>query len=38
MGFEPAHNGKGMDFLLAAILPTELSMQTTNSCKSTLDF
>ena len=33
MRFEPAHNGKRMDFLLAATLslPTELSMLTTNT-------
>ena len=29
MGFEPAHNGNRMDFLLAVTLPTELSMLTT---------
>ena len=26
MGFEPVHNGKRMDVLLAATIPTELSM------------
>ena len=31
MEFEPVHNGKRMEFLLAATLPTELSMLTTNS-------
>ena len=31
IGFEPAHNGKGTDFRLAATLPTELSMLTTKS-------
>ena len=30
MGFKPAHNGKRMDFLLAATLPTELSMLIAN--------
>ena len=30
MIFEPAHNGKIFDFLLAATLPTELSILTTN--------
>ena len=30
MGFEPAHNDKRMKFLLAATLPTELSMLTNN--------
>ena len=30
MGFESVHNGK-IDLLLAATLPTELSMLTTNS-------
>ena len=29
MGFEPAHNGKRMDLLLAATLPTELSILIT---------
>ena len=31
MVFEPAINGKRMDFLLAATLPNELSMLTTKS-------
>ena len=30
-GFEPVHNGKRMDCLLAATLPTELSKLTTNN-------
>ena len=33
MGFKPAHNGKRMDFLLAATPLTELSMLTTNIFK-----
>ena len=33
MGFEPAHNGKKMDSLLAATLSTELTRLTTNSCQ-----
>ena len=32
-GFKPVHNGKRMDFLLEASLPTELSVLTTNSLK-----
>ena len=31
MGFEPAKNGKRMDCLLEATLPTEISMLTTNN-------
>ena len=31
MEFEPGHNGKRMDLLLAATLPTELSILATNS-------
>ena len=31
VGFEPAYNGKKMNFLLTATLPTELSIRTTNS-------
>ena len=30
MGFEPAHSGKRIFFLLATTLPTELSILTTN--------
>ena len=30
VGFEPAHNGKRMDFSLAASLPDELSMLKRN--------
>ena len=30
MGFKPAHNGKIMNFLLSATLPTELYKLTTN--------
>ena len=30
MGFEPAHNGKRMDELMVAIVPTELFMLTIN--------
>ena len=39
IGFEPAHNGKRMDFLLAATLPTELYMLTQQIVfKTTHDF
>ena len=31
MGFEPAHNGKRMDELMVAIVPTELFILTINS-------
>ena len=38
MRFEPAHNGNRMDLLLAATLPTELSIVTTKASKTTPDF
>ena len=39
IGFEPAYNGKRMDFLLAATLPNELSMLTQQLVfKTTHDF
>ena len=31
MGIEPVHNGKRLDFLLAATFSTKLSMLTTNN-------
>ena len=31
IAFKPEHNGKTMDFPLAATLPTEISMLTTNT-------
>ena len=31
MGLEPGHNGKRMDLLLVATLPTELPILTTNT-------
>ena len=38
MGFEPAHNGKRFDLLVAATLPTKLSILTKIVFKTTPDF